>query len=108
MPRRPDGSFKIDELTTDELVELINRAESTAWQIPQVLEELCKRADCYYEAGQRLDDLTIEQIDEIMYELGYEPDDEGTYLHILGLTDAEVDEWMRSIETGISRGEVVS
>ena len=107
MPRRPDGSFVLQELTTDELVDWINSTGSTAWQIPQVLEELCKRADCYYEAGQRLDDLTVEQTDEIMYELGYEPDGD-TYRHIVGLTDAEVDEWMRSIETGISRGEVIS
>lgn len=105
--KRTDGSFRLNELTLEELVERMN-TNPCAWSEPWMLAELCRRADCYYEEGSRIENLTIEQLDEIMYDLGYEPDDEGTYRHIAGMTDTEVDEWMQSIETGLARGEVIS
>ena len=95
MAIRKDGSFRWPELTNEELVQKLNE-NSLHWLNHDVLVDLMRRVhdDGDIEPDAVLDDLPIEIVDEWLYELGFEPNDDGQYVHIVGMTDAEVDEWL--------------
>lgn len=103
MAYRKDGSFKLQELTIDELIDIINR-NGCAWHDHNIVLELQRRAgdEGYIKSTETLATIDIDILEEWLWELGFDFDgtDEGNIIRTTPITDAEVDAWLGGVRHG--------